>query len=108
MDVSLLTEKPPGRTPVDTRTVAADRYMDVVAAVKRKIEAGERVYWVCPLVEENEQSDLAAAAERHSALKPALEPELGPVIGLVHGQMRSEERRVGKECVSTCRSRWSP
>ncbi|WP_370153222.1 ATP-dependent DNA helicase RecG [Ferrovibrio sp.] len=97
MDVSLLTEKPPGRTPVDTRTVAADRYMDVVAAVKRKVEAGERVYWVCPLVEESEQSDMAAAAERHSALKQALEPELGPVIGLVHGQMKAADKDAAME-----------
>src|SRR3546814_14602362 len=75
--------------------------MDVVAAVKRKIEAGERVYWVCPLVEENEQSDLAAAAERHSALKLALEPELGPVIGLVHGQMKAADKDAAMEAFST-------
>ncbi len=93
MDVSKLTEKPPGRTPVDTRTVAADRFPDVVAAVKRKIESGERVYWVCPLVEESEQSDLAAAAERHSSLKQALEPVFGAgSIGLVHGQMSGAEK----------------
>src|SRR3546814_15829638 len=75
--------------------------MDVVAAVKRKIEAGERVYWVCPLVEENEQSDLAAAAERHSALKLALEPELGPVIGLVHGQMKAADTDAAMDAFST-------
>ncbi|HLT77596.1 MAG TPA: ATP-dependent DNA helicase RecG [Ferrovibrio sp.] len=93
MDVSKLTEKPPGRTPVDTRTVAADRFLDVVAAVKRKIAAGERVYWVCPLVEESEQSDLAAAAERHSSLRMALEPEFGEgSVALVHGKMSSAEK----------------
>ena len=93
MDVSKLTEKPPGRTPVDTRTVAADRFLDVVAAVKRKIAAGERVYWVCPLVEESEQSDSAAAAERHSSLRMALEPEFGEgSVALVHGKMSSAEK----------------
>jgi ATP-dependent DNA helicase RecG len=69
----------------------------VVAAVKRKIAAGERVYWVCPLVEESEQSDMAAAAERHSALKLALEPEFGPVIGLVHGQMKAADKDAAME-----------
>lgn len=93
MDVSKLTEKPPGRTPVDTRTVAADRFLDVVAAVKRKIAAGERVYWVCPLVEESEQSDSAAAAERHSSLRMVLEPEFGEgSVALVHGKMSSAEK----------------
>jgi ATP-dependent DNA helicase RecG len=101
MDVSKLTEKPPGRSPVDTRTIAADRYLDVVAAVTRKIKTGEQVYWVCPLVEESEQSDLAAAAERHSALKLALEPELGEgSIGLVHGKMSGAEKDAAMESFS--------
>lgn len=106
MDVSKLTEKPPGRSPVDTRTIAADRYLDVVSAVTRKIKAGEQVYWVCPLVEENEQLDLAAAAERHSALKLALEPELGEgSIGLVHGKMTPSEKDAAMEAFSAGRSK---
>jgi ATP-dependent DNA helicase RecG len=106
MDVSKLTEKPPGRSPVDTRTIASDRYLDVVAAVIRKIQSGEQVYWVCPLVEENEQLDLAAAAERHSALKLALEPVLGEgSIGLVHGKMTPTEKDAAMEAFSTGRSK---
>jgi ATP-dependent DNA helicase RecG len=106
MDVSKLTEKPPGRSPVDTRTIASDRYLDVVAAVTRKIQSGEQVYWVCPLVEENEQLDLAAAAERHSALKLALEPELGDgSIGLVHGKMTPSEKDAAMEAFSAGRSK---
>ena len=106
MDVSKLTEKPPGRSPVDTRTVASDRYLDVVAAVTRKIQSGEQVYWVCPLVEENEQLDLAAAAERHSALKLALEPALGEgSIGLVHGKMTPSEKDAAMEAFSAGRSK---
>lgn len=106
MDISLLKEKPPGRTPVDTRTIAADRYQDVVAAAKRKIASGERVYWVCPLVEENEQLDLAAAAERHSALKLALEPELGDgSIGLVHGKMSATEKDAAMEAFASGKSK---
>ncbi|WP_341894629.1 ATP-dependent DNA helicase RecG [Ferrovibrio terrae] len=106
MDISLLTEKPPGRSPVDTRTIASDRYLDVVSAVTRKIKAGEQVYWVCPLVEENEQLDLAAAAERHSALKLALEPELGEgSIGLVHGKMTPGEKDAAMEDFSAGRAK---
>jgi ATP-dependent DNA helicase RecG len=106
MDISLLTEKPPGRSPVDTRTIASDRYLDVVAAVTRKIQSGEQVYWVCPLVEENEQLDLAAAAERHSALKLALEPVLGESsIGLVHGKMTPTEKDAAMEAFSSGRSK---
>lgn len=106
MDVSKLTEKPPGRAPVDTRTIASDRFLDVVGAVKRKVQAGERVYWVCPLVEESEQSDLAAAAERHSALKLALEPELGEgSVGLVHGQMSGVEKDAAMEAFASGRSK---
>ncbi len=97
MDVSKLTEKPPGRKPVDTRTIAAERLGEVIEAVGRKIEQGERVYWVCPLVEESEVSDLAAAAERHAALREALQSRLGPVIGLVHGQMPAAEKDAAME-----------
>lgn len=98
MDVSKLTEKPPGRKPVDTRTVAAERLPEVMEAVARKIESGERVYWVCPLVEESEAIDLAAAAERHAALREKLETRLGQgSIGLVHGQMPAAEKDAAME-----------
>ncbi len=97
MDVSKLTEKPPGRKPVDTRTVASERLSEVIEAVGRKIESGERVYWVCPLVEESELSDLQAAAERHASLREILEPRLGPVIGLVHGQMPAADKDAAME-----------
>jgi ATP-dependent DNA helicase RecG len=106
MDVSKLTEKPPGRKPVDTRTVAAERLPEVMEAVARKIESGERVYWVCPLVEESEASDLAAAAERHAALREKLEARLGHgSIGLVHGQMPAAEKDAAMEDFVAGRSR---
>ena len=61
MEISELREKPAGRLPIDTRTVPLDRIDEVVAAVGRALDGGQRVYWVCPLVEESEASDLAAA-----------------------------------------------
>ena len=61
LDVSRLTEKPPGRQPIDTRTVALERLDEVVAAVGRALAQGAKVYWICPLVDESETADLAAA-----------------------------------------------
>src|SRR5690606_35039768 len=60
MDVSELREKPPGRTPVDTRTVSLERLDEVVDAVGRAVADGARAYWICPLIEESELVDLAA------------------------------------------------
>ncbi|NNG02771.1 MAG: ATP-dependent DNA helicase RecG, partial [Inquilinus sp.] len=88
MDVSRLTEKPPGRKPVDTRALPADRIDDVVAAVARKIGQGAKVYWVCPLVEESESGDLAAATERFRALGN----RFGERVGLVHGRLKAAEK----------------
>ncbi|EJW11689.1 ATP-dependent DNA helicase RecG [Rhodovulum sp. PH10] len=88
MDVSELREKPAGRKPIDTRTVALDRLDDVVAAVGRALHEGRRVYWVCPLVEESETSDLAAAQDRFGDL----EKIFGATVGLVHGKMRGSEK----------------
>jgi ATP-dependent DNA helicase RecG len=88
LDVSRLTEKPPGRRPVDTRTVALERLDDVVAAVGRALGQKAKVYWICPMVEESETADLAAAEERHRALAP-----LAPGrVGLVHGRMRAHDK----------------
>lgn len=88
MDVSRLDEKPPGRKPVDTRLVNLDRLAETIAAVQRAINTGAKVYWVCPLVEESETSDLAAAEERHRHLTDIL----GPQVALVHGRMKGPDK----------------
>jgi ATP-dependent DNA helicase RecG len=88
MDVSRLTEKPAGRRPVDTRTLPLNRMEEVIAAVRRAVAKGSRIYWVCPLVEESEVVDLAAATERHDQLA-ALFPGR---VGLVHGRLRGAEK----------------
>jgi ATP-dependent DNA helicase RecG len=88
LDASLLTEKPPGRQPIDTRVMAIDRLDELVAAVGRMLGAGAKVYWVCPLVEDSEASDLAAAEQRHDFLQRAFPGR----VGLVHGRMKTAER----------------
>ena len=89
MAVSRLNEKPPGRQPIDTRTISIDRLDDVLAGVKRQIEAGARVYWVCPLVEESEVSDLAAAKQRAITLGAYFGPSR---VGLIYGKMPAAEK----------------
>jgi ATP-dependent DNA helicase RecG len=84
MDVSVLDEKPPGRTPVTTALVSTARLDEVVAHLARAVAEGRQAYWVCPLVEESEAVDLTAAEERFRALRAALGEA---VVGLVHGQM---------------------
>ena len=88
MEISELREKPAGRLPIDTRTVPLERINEVVAAVGRALDGGQRVYWVCPLVEELEMSDLAAAEERYVQLQK----QFGDRAGLVHGQMKGTEK----------------
>lgn len=89
MEVSRLDEKPAGRKPVDTRVLPLVRLHEVVEALRRKLGTGEKVYWVCPLVEESELIDLAAATERYETLQRAFGPA---PVALVHGQMKTDER----------------
>ena len=84
MDLSVLDEKPPGRTPVVTATLPVARMDDVVAKLRAAIAEGRQAYWVCPLVEESETADLTSAEERFRALRGALGEG---AVDLVHGQM---------------------
>ncbi len=88
MEASRLDEKPAGRKPIATRAVPLDRLDEVIGAVARAMDAGNKVYWVCPLVEESEATDLAAATERHALLAR----RFGQRVGLVHGRMKGAEK----------------
>ena len=88
MDVSALREKPAGRQKIDTRTIPLERLNEVIEAVARALSEGRRVYWVCPLVEESELVDLAAAEEQFRELKL----RFGDLADLVHGQMRGPDK----------------
>ncbi len=89
MEVSRLTEKPPGRQPVDTRSVPLARLDEVVEAISRRLAAGAKVFWICPLVEESEAVDLAAASDRYAYLAERLGETR---VGLIHGQMKTAEK----------------
>ena len=88
MEISELREKPAGRQPIDTRTIALNRLDEVVQAVGRALNEGQRAYWVCPLVEESEMSDLAAAEQRFADLKA----HFGERVDLVHGKMKGADK----------------
>ncbi|MFT6571579.1 MAG: ATP-dependent DNA helicase RecG [Sphingomonas echinoides] len=88
MDVSQLDEMPPGRQPIETRVISEDRLSDVVDALGRHLSDAGQAYWVCPLVEESEKSDLAAAEARAETLRA----RFGDRVGLVHGKMKPAEK----------------
>ncbi len=88
MDVSRLEGRLPGRGAVATRAMPLERLDEVVAAVRRALDTGARVYWVCPLVEDSETVDLAAATDRHERLQETF----GARVALVHGRMKGAEK----------------
>ena len=81
---SILAKGPPGRLPISTAVVPIEQIIEVYAAVSRRLERGERVYWVCPLVEVSDREDQAAVEARVEDLKEAF----GEAVGLVHGRMK--------------------
>ena len=89
LDVSVIDELPPGRTPVVTKLVADSRRDEVLARVRAACAGGKQAYWVCPLIEESEALQLQTAIETHERLQAEF-PELK--VGLVHGRMRVQEK----------------
>ncbi|MGX5828296.1 ATP-dependent DNA helicase RecG [Mesorhizobium sp. 43Arga] len=88
MDVSKLTEKPAGRQPIRTVTLPLERLDELVARMQDAVAGGQKIYWICPLVEESEEIKLMSAEDRFASLKPLF----GDRIGLVHGRMKGAEK----------------
>ncbi len=91
LDVTVLDELPPGRTPIKTRLVADNRRQDVVGFVKKHVEEGRQAYWVCPLIEESEALQLQTAEETYAQLSADLP---GLSVGLVHGRLKADEKQA--------------
>lgn len=100
MDVSRLDEMPPGRQPIQTLVMSASRLDEVVDALARHVEGGGQAYWVCPLVEESETSDQAAAEARAESLKL----RFGDRVGLVHGRMKGPDKDAAMEAFAANRT----
>jgi ATP-dependent DNA helicase RecG len=91
LEVSIIDELPPGRTPIVTRAIDQNRRDEVIERVHAAAQEGRQVYWVCPLIEESEALQLQTATETYETLAQAL-PDL--VVGLVHGRMKPAEKQV--------------
>ncbi|HWJ71253.1 MAG TPA: ATP-dependent DNA helicase RecG [Sphingobium sp.] len=102
MDVSRLDEMPPGRQPIDTRVISDERLEEIVGAIGRHVGSGRQAYWVCPLVEQSEDGDEAAAEARAVMLKARFGAD---VVGVVHGQMPGPEKDAVMEAFSAGRIR---
>ncbi len=100
MDVSRIDEMPPGRTPVETRVISEEKLPQVVDGLARHLSSGGQAYWVCPLVEESEKTDAAAAEERSRVLKLRFGDER---VGLVHGRMKGPEKDAVMEAFASGR-----
>ena len=90
LEVSVIDELPPGRTPIATRVIDQDRREEVIERVHAAALEGRQVYWVCPLIEESEALQLQTATDTHATLMAAL-PDLQ--VGLVHGRMKPLEKQ---------------
>ena len=88
MDVSKLTEKPAGRKPIQTVTIPIERTGEIIARLRTALSEGRKAYWICPLVEESDVTDLMSAEERFAVLAK----EFGNDVGLVHGRMTGAEK----------------
>ena len=97
LDVSVIDELPPGRTPIVTRLVADSRREEVLQRVRDACVAGSQAYWVCPLIEESEALQLKTAQETYTQLTAAF-PDLR--VGLVHGRMKPVEKQAVMEAFS--------
>ena len=102
MDVSVLDEKPPGRKPVKTAMISNERLDDVVAHLSKAIAEGRQAYWVCPLVDESEVTDLTAAEERFKHLRATLGEQN---VGLVHGQMPPADKDAAMQSFQSCKTK---
>jgi len=90
LDVSVIDELPPGRTPVVTRLVSDTRRDEIIERVRAAAEDGRQVYWVCPLIEESEALELQTAIDTHAALSEALAPLS---VGLLHGRLTPADKQ---------------
>ncbi|MBU0582655.1 MAG: ATP-dependent DNA helicase RecG [Alphaproteobacteria bacterium] len=88
MEVSRLTEKPAGRQPIRTVTLPLDRVDELVGRIRDAVADGQKVYWICPLVEESEEIKLMSAEDRFAVLAE----DFGNAVGLVHGRMKGAEK----------------
>ena len=95
---SIITGKPAGRKPIETALISLERIAEIVEKLRLQIAQGHRVYWICPLVEESDKSDITAAEDRFRHLQNLL-AEANPQ--LVHGRMKTDEKEAAMNAFQT-------
>ncbi len=98
LDVSRLNEKPPGRKPIVTKAIPTDSMEKLIERLRAQLAEGAQVYWVCPLIESSDVSELAAAEERHAHLAQLFGAEN---VGLLHGGMQDKAKDAAMEAFSS-------
>ncbi len=91
MDVSKLDEKPPGRQPIQTNAVSSERIEELIQRTITAVGNGQKIYWICPLVEESEEVNAMSAEDRHRDLASRIGEA---AVGLVHGRMSVDEKNA--------------
>src|SRR5258708_26532481 len=89
LDVSVIDELPPGRCPVGTRLVSAARRGGVLSRIREACAEGQQAYWVCPVIEESDDSDLQTAVDTYESLRLELKALR---VGLLHGRLPADEK----------------
>jgi len=87
MDISIINEKPAGRLPIKTTKIPMARVGDLISHIRPQIDNGAKVFWICPLVDESEVTDMTAVQTRYESLNRIFKN-----VGLVHGQMDKKAR----------------
>jgi ATP-dependent DNA helicase RecG len=100
LDVSRLTEKPPGRKPIVTKALPTESMEKLIERLRAQLAEGAQVYWVCPLIESSDVSELAAAEERHAHLAQLFGKE---TVGLLHGGMQDKAKDAAMEAFASGR-----
>lgn len=90
MDVSFIREKPKGRQEIKTKLISVNRLDDVVEGMKRFLERDQKIYWVCPLIEESENLDIAAVTDRFEHLSQIFQKR----VAMIHGRLKSLDKEV--------------
>ena len=101
LQVSRLDEKPKGRQKISTAAISGERIAEIIARLRQAVANQQRAYWICPLVEETNKLDVAAAEERYRQLQAVL-PDIQ--IGLLHGRMKTDEREAAMADFKTGKS----
>ena len=101
LQVSRLDEKPKGRQEISTAAISGERIAEIVARLRQAVANQQRAYWICPLVEETDKLDVAAAEDRYRQLQAVL-PDIQ--IGLLHGRMKTDAREAAMADFKTGKS----